>query len=79
VGAEEERRSVARRREAGVEVAGVRADARARVVLVDVEPEPAEVGGDAVGRGPLGAGRSRERGQLDENFASFSNFGPLYC
>jgi len=79
MGAEEERRALARRREAGVEVAGVRADARAGVVLVDVEAEPAEVGGDAVGSGPLGTGRGRERGQLDENFANFSNFGPLDC
>ncbi len=58
VRAEEDRRAAVGRRGPRVQVAGGRADPRAGVVLVDVEPELAEVSGDAVGdrRAPLRAG-----------------------
>ena len=66
VRAEEERRPLGGRLEPGVEVAGVRADLRAGAVLVDLEPEAAQLRGDAVGDRALLARRRRQRGEVEE-------------
>jgi hypothetical protein len=66
VRAEEDRHALGRRLEPCVEVSGGRPDDLARAVLVDVEPEPAQVARDDVGDGALLARRAAERGQLEE-------------
>ena len=67
VRAEEERRAaVGATGQPAEQIAGVRADRRAGVVLVDLEPELTEVGGDAVGDGALvpgGLGSQRAPGR----------------
>ena len=70
VGAEEERLAVPRRLERDVDVPHRRADGRAGVVLVRVEPEIAEIAEDAVGDGALLAGRARDGGELEEEVES---------
>ena len=70
VGAEEDRRPLARSARAGGEVAHRRADARARVVLVDARARGREVGAHAVGDGALLPRRARHRGQLGEEIES---------
>jgi hypothetical protein len=54
------------RRKAAIEVAGVRTDLQAHVVLQDVEAERAQLGCDAVGNRTLLARRRRQRRKLEE-------------
>jgi hypothetical protein len=56
--AEEDRDALCRRLEPCVQVSGGRSDDLARAVLVDVEPEPAQVARDDVGDGALLARRA---------------------
>ena len=53
-------------REAAEQVPDRRADRRPAVVLLDVEPERAQLLGDAVGDRALLARRARDRGELEE-------------
>ena len=66
VRAEEERRPLGGRRKAAVEVSRVRADPCAGIVLVDLETEPTQLGGDSVGDRTLLARRRRQRRKLEE-------------
>ena len=66
VRAEEDRVAAVGRFEAAVDVADVRADLRARIVLVDRQPEIAQVADHDVRNRALLARRARERRQLGE-------------
>jgi hypothetical protein len=62
VGAHQDRvRSAAR--DLGEQVASVRAGRRTGVILLDIEPDPAQFGCDAVRTRPLVAGRALDRAQ----------------
>src|SRR5215210_7747961 len=63
---EDRRTAVSAGLDAAVQVAHVRPDRRARVVLVDGQPEVTEVARDRVGNGTLLAGRAAQRRQLGE-------------
>ena len=66
--AQEDRRplSTVRRRDAAVHVPGIAVQPRGGVVLVPLEPQVGQVGGDPVSDRALGAGRARHRAQLEE-------------
>jgi hypothetical protein len=66
VRAEEDRRPAVGRLQPAIDVAHVRAHLCARVVLVDREPEVAQVADDDVGDLALLAGRARQCGELGE-------------
>ncbi|TML35531.1 MAG: hypothetical protein E6G24_01175 [Actinobacteria bacterium] len=68
MGAEEDRRAVpaVRRRQTAEDVPDRRANPRASVVFVRLEPERAQVVEHAVGDGTLLAGRARQRRQFEE-------------
>jgi len=67
MGTEEDRRAAAVRRfEPAVEIADVRADGAACLILVDRQAEVAEITDDCVGDGALVARRAGQRGQLGE-------------
>ena len=63
------------RLEAGEDVAGGRAHARAGVVLVGLEAAVAQVADDAVGDRPLLARRARHSRQLEEEFQHLRHGG----
>jgi hypothetical protein len=65
--AEEDRcPSSIRRREAAVDVPGIAVETHGCVVLVPLQPELREVGGDSVGHRALLPRRARERTELEE-------------
>ena len=68
VRAQEDRRppGPVRRRDAAVHVPGVAVQPRGGVVLVPLEPQVGQVGGDPVGDDALAAGRARHRAELEE-------------
>jgi hypothetical protein len=69
VRAEEDRRPAgAVRIQPAVEISGVRADRRARAVLVYGDPEIAQIGGNEIGRGALGPRRRWQPRELQEDF-----------
>ena len=69
--AETERQSLAAAGDAGDEIAAAAAGQRCAGVLKDVEAEVAEVPLDHIGDLPLGSGRRRDAGELDEEVEEF--------
>jgi hypothetical protein len=66
VGAEHYRPRAVGAGDAGEDIARVGAGLWTGVVLLDVEAEPAQLGRDGVGHGPLAAGRALDLAEADE-------------